>query len=281
MCSGRRKSEWGRWCARGKRQVREQQRVRHEQHWMTDSFQAHKDEVQSLIAWAKRVVFVPRLWRNCTALYVQCLWEYYLHKSSAGNPSIRYPASREMISDSVELCETAVCFLHVQLTGTNVLLPIIHKTPPEVDFENSSSPAKSESSSKPNRQCCTVLPTWQYCWLSLVWWMYDTNFAGRLSQTCVHLVTDLASLFIDNVSPAPESLVSVSPSVNLHWKSLLDLSLTWRSAFRSDQKENIWNDFKRTSRNSWCSTNEEDGSTHQAWNSERIWIFAFKIYSVK
>ena len=36
------------------------------------------------------------------------------------------------------------------------------------------------------------------------------------------------------VSPSPESLALLSPSVNLHWKSLLDLSLTWRSAFRSD-----------------------------------------------
>ena len=32
------------------------------------------------------------------------------------------PASREMISDSVELCETEVCFVHVQLMGTNFLL---------------------------------------------------------------------------------------------------------------------------------------------------------------
>ena len=30
------------------------------------------------------------------------------------------PASKEMISDSVELCETEVCFLHIQLIGTNV-----------------------------------------------------------------------------------------------------------------------------------------------------------------
>ena len=27
---------------------------------------------------------------------------------------------KEMISDSVELCETEVCFLHIQLVGTNV-----------------------------------------------------------------------------------------------------------------------------------------------------------------
>ena len=29
-------------------------------------------------------------------------------------------ALREMISDSVELCETEVCFLHIQLFGTDV-----------------------------------------------------------------------------------------------------------------------------------------------------------------
>ena len=35
-----------------------------------------------------------------------------------GDPS-PWP-SKEMISDSVELCETEVCFLHIQLIGTNV-----------------------------------------------------------------------------------------------------------------------------------------------------------------
>ena len=33
---------------------------------------------------------------------------------------MREPTSREMISASVELSETEVCFLHVQLIGTNV-----------------------------------------------------------------------------------------------------------------------------------------------------------------
>ena len=46
-----------------------------------------------------------------------------------------------MTSDSVELCEIKVCFLHIQLTKTNVLLPKIHKTPPEVDFECNAVPS--------------------------------------------------------------------------------------------------------------------------------------------
>ena len=39
---------------------------------------------------------------------------------------------------------------------------------PEVDFESSRSPAKSESWNNPNRRCCAVVPTWQYCLQSLV-----------------------------------------------------------------------------------------------------------------
>ena len=38
------------------------------------------------------------------------------HKSRAGIPSMRKPESIEITSDSVELCETAVCFLHIKLT---------------------------------------------------------------------------------------------------------------------------------------------------------------------
>ena len=59
------------------------------------------------------------------------------HKSKAGSPSIRNPASNEMISDSVELLNTDVCFWRIQRTGTNVRLPKIQKIPPEVDFESS------------------------------------------------------------------------------------------------------------------------------------------------
>ena len=72
------------------------------------------------------------------------------HNSRAGSPSNLNPASKEMISDSVELCETEVCFLHIQLIGTNVWLPKMHNVPPEVDFESSRSSAKSESWNSPS-----------------------------------------------------------------------------------------------------------------------------------
>ena len=84
------------------------------------------------------------------------------HKSSAGIPSNLNPASKEMISDSVELCETEVCFLHIQVMETNAWLPKMHDVPPEVDFESSRSPAKSESWHSPSLHCFVVLPTQQY-----------------------------------------------------------------------------------------------------------------------
>ena len=85
------------------------------------------------------------------------------HSSRAGKPSKLSPVSREMVSDYVELWETAVCFLHIQLIGTNVWLPKMHNVPPEVDFESSRSPAKSESWNSPNLHSLAVFPTWQYC----------------------------------------------------------------------------------------------------------------------
>ena len=118
------------------------------------------------------------------------------HNSRAGNPSNLSPVvQREMISDSVELWATAVCFLHIQLIGTNEWLPKTHNVPPEVDFESSRSPAKSESWNSPNLHCLAVLPTWQYCLYSHVWWIYEINRFWRLSQALVHFVVDRASLF--------------------------------------------------------------------------------------
>ena len=120
------------------------------------------------------------------------------HNSRAGKPSNLNPVSKETISDSVELWETAVCFLHIQLIGTNVWLPKMHNVPPEVDFESSRSPAKSESWNSTNLHCLAVLPTWQYCLYLHVWWMYEINRFRRLSQALVHFVIDRPNLFTDH-----------------------------------------------------------------------------------
>ena len=50
---------------------------------------------------------------------------------------MRKPASREIISASVEQCETEVCFLHIQLIDTNVRFPKMNRILRDVDFESS------------------------------------------------------------------------------------------------------------------------------------------------
>ena len=79
------------------------------------------------------------------------------HSSRASKPSNLSPMSQEMISDSVELWETKVCFMQIQLSGTNVWLPSMHKGPPDVDFESSGSPAKIRvlKQSKSVLLCCS------------------------------------------------------------------------------------------------------------------------------
>ena len=53
--------------------------------------------------------------------FVDLVWwgmkycNHLVQRSSAGIPSMRRPASRELTSASVELCETEICFLHIQL----------------------------------------------------------------------------------------------------------------------------------------------------------------------
>ena len=147
------------------------------------------------------------------------------HSSRAGKPSILSPVSREMISDSVELCETAVCFLHIQLIGTNVWLPKMHKVPPEVDFESSRPPAESESWNSPSLHCLAVFPTWQHNWYSLVWWIYEINRFRRLSQALVHFVMDRSSLFTDHrMSGRP--ILAKYKHFRTIWEHVLDNSQT-------------------------------------------------------
>ena len=121
-------------------------------------------------------------------------FESQFRKDLTQEDTILNPASREMISDSVELWDTEVCFLHIQFTGTNVRLPNKQKIPPEVDLESSRSAAKSESWNNPNWQCFAVSPTWQHCRLSWTWWMCEISLAKRLSHVWVHFVTARANL---------------------------------------------------------------------------------------
>ena len=127
-------------------------------------------------------------------------WVHYINKQipemERGN--VVQPAYREIISDSVELCDTHVCFLHIQLIRTNVWIPNMHHVPPEAEFESSRSPEKSESWNSPNLYGCAVFPTWQYCLYSLVKWMYEIKRARLLSHALVHFVIARANLLTDH-----------------------------------------------------------------------------------
>ena len=63
---------------------------------------------------------------------------------------MRIAVSKLMISDSVELCETAPCFLHIHPMGTKVVGPIRHRKAPDVDLLSFRSPANDASQNKTN-----------------------------------------------------------------------------------------------------------------------------------
>ena len=65
-------------------------------------------------------------------------------KLNAGIPSIRRPASNEITSAAVLLCETAVCFLHDHEIGRKVWLPNVHNTLPDEKLKSVKSPLHPE-----------------------------------------------------------------------------------------------------------------------------------------
>ena len=101
-------------------------------------------------------------------------------RSRAEVPSMRETASREITSASVELRETEVCFLHIQIMGTNVWLPKMQRIPPDVEFESSRSPAKSESWNNPSLHCCAVFPHNEIDWIH----MCDECTRGKALNVC-------------------------------------------------------------------------------------------------
>ena len=92
--------------------------------------------------------------------------------SRAGKPSNLSPMSKEMISDSAELWETAVCFLHIQ-TYWNKTYDFQKRSmfTPKWILNPQDILQKSESWNNPNPHCLAMFPTWQYCLYSHVWWL--------------------------------------------------------------------------------------------------------------
>ena len=113
--------------------------------------------------------------------------------SSAGIPSNINPASKEMISDSVELCETEVAsctsnLLYKCVTSENAQCSTLSR------FESLRSPAKSESWDRPR----TALFPHDNTVCTHKYDEYLKSNENRLSQALVHLVVDRASLFTDH-----------------------------------------------------------------------------------
>ena len=102
-------------------------------HWSTFSFLLSVGVL--VLGFCPAQISLMPLWLGWTVFPVERNTSIVSQRSRAGSPSMRRPASREIISDSVELCEREVCFLHIQLVGTNVRLPKIHETPLEVDLK--------------------------------------------------------------------------------------------------------------------------------------------------
>ena len=79
--------------------------------------------------------------------------------SKHGMPSNRTAASNAIISDSVDECETAPCFLHIHVIGTHVFSPTKHRYAPVVDLESPRSPAKLASQNNANQHLSGESPT--------------------------------------------------------------------------------------------------------------------------
>ena len=105
------------------------------------------------------------------------------------------PASREITSAAVELCETEVCFLHIQLIGSNVRLPKMHTIPLMLTWRLQS---LLQSQNLETIQICIVVLCSHTTTLPvLTCVMKEIKRAKRLSQDVVHFVTARASLFTD------------------------------------------------------------------------------------
>ena len=66
------------------------------------------------------------------------------HRSTAGIPSMRNPASKKITSDSGELCETEIWFFPHPAGGNECSTSEDTESSPDVHFESSRSPAESE-----------------------------------------------------------------------------------------------------------------------------------------
>ena len=115
--------------------------------------------------------------------------------------------------------------------------PKIHRDPPQVDFESSRSPVKSENWKNSYLQFSALFPTCHYCSNSLVRWTQEIKRTKRSSQALVHIVAARASLFADHkISGLP--VRAKCRHLRTIWEQTFDnsrtdhhsSSLNWRSS---------------------------------------------------
>ena len=97
-----------------------------------------------------------------------------------------------------KLSETEVCFLHIQLVGTKHVTSEMHKISPDVAFEPSKPPAKSESWNNPNLHCCAVFPHDNVVLKSLVCECKKSNVLNACRTLSFHFVMERTSLLTDH-----------------------------------------------------------------------------------
>ena len=124
-----------------------------------------------------------------------CFW-FAFGLSSEGIPSLRRPAAREVISDRVDLCDTHVCFLHIQLKGTNVWLPNMHSAPLEVDLEFREIRHQLSLRTEPRETHCREVSneTASQFWGHVIQECREVSCFVRKAETNMELVGPLTSL---------------------------------------------------------------------------------------
>ena len=185
------------------------------------------------------------------------------HKSRAGIPSIRKPASKEIISDSMELWNTDVCFLHIQLMGTNVDLQRYIGFHQMLIFESSRSPATSESWNKtqPTMLSCDYTheniacshlryeckksnePSVCHKLLSMLWLLEQVCFPAKECQVYQFVPhTNVSRQFVQSLRKVSPNLVAfqllLQKFVIRHFSILID-NICVRFTFKLSASQNI------------------------------------------
>ena len=169
-------------------------------HCRTSSFYDHLDHcVQSFHEFSSAL----EMYTSLLVLVLWCVFPWKTvtirsHNSRAGKPSNLSPVSKEMISDSVELCETAVCFLHIQQIGTKEWLQKKSQCLTRSGFWVHKISRKIKVLKQSQSALFSSITHMIILFVFTCVMKYEFNRFRRLSHALVHFVMDRASLFTDH-----------------------------------------------------------------------------------